>query len=246
MVANNDKTGNIPQAWLPTMLWVGRSTNDKTGDIPQGYVGATREETNESCKGCPLRDTSCYHWKGTPRMGQASMQRAHAKGKDYTLSTAIGASRRLARYVRGAVGGDPAIFARETVASWVDEIRLAGLNGLLLYTHFWKTRGSHLRGLAMASCDTLEQADEAVDAGWRAAVTLPVKAKGSKHNRVAHLPVWGGPIGAPSPKEFVTPKGRRVVVCPAQRDDLNKDCNTCGLCDPTDHENVPVIGFLQH
>ena len=230
-----------------TMLWTGTSTNSKTGNIPQGYIGATKQETEDTCKDCPMRKP-CYAHNGTPRMAHASMQRAHAKSGPgrYSLATALGKSVRTARYVRAGVIGDSSAFTRATVQGWIDDIRSAGLKGLLNYTHFFDSKGSHLRGLAMASVDDklgtvdpLAEADRAIDAGWRAAVALPVKAQGSTHSRVKSVPEWDG-----SP--FTTPKGRRVVVCPAQRPELRKDCNTCGLCDPTKHAGVQAIGFLQH
>ena len=91
----------------------------------------------------------------------------------------------------------------------------------------------------MASVESMDDADRAIDAGWRAAVVLPVKGQDSTHNRVKDIPTWNG-------EDFTTPKGRRIVVCPAQRPELRKDCNTCGLCDPTQHAGVQAIGFLQH
>ena len=66
-----------------------------------------------------------------------------------------------------------------------------------------------------------------------------MKGADSKHTRVRDVPVWDG-------SDFTTPEGRKVVVCPAQRPELRKDCNTCGLCEPTKAERVEVIGFLQH
>jgi len=225
---------------ITTMLWTGTSNNSKTGNIPQGYVGATKEECLDSCEGCPMLK-KCYHHNGTPRMAHAAMQRAFIKSgpERYSLRSAIAKSVRTARYVRGAVGGDPNVFARDTVAGWIQDIRQAGMKGLLLYTHFWSSKGSHLRGLAMASVESMDDSDRAIDAGWRAAVVLPVKGQDSTHNRVKDIPAWNG-------EDFTTPKGRRVVVCPAQRPELRKDCNTCGLCDPTKHAGVQAIGFLQH
>ena len=224
---------------LVRMLWVGVSGNIKTGNIPQGYVGESKEENRASCEGCPLLDDGCYHHQGTGRMAHSSMIRANKKNPArYELKTALKKAVRTARYARGAVGGDPAALTREQVDGYISTLRSAGLKGLLLYTHFWEGRGAHLKGVAMASCDTLEQADRAVDAGWRAAVILPASLPSSGRNRLK-TPAWEG-------EKFTTPSGRRVVVCPAQRPELRKDCNTCGLCDPTKHERVPVIGFLEH
>ena len=229
----------------PTMLWVGRSSNDKTGDIPQGYVGADKAETERSCEGCPLRQDGCYHWLGV-RRAQASMQRAHAKntetgrGERYSLKTAISNSRRMARYVRGAVGGDPWIFDRETVEGWANDVREAGFRGMLLYTHFAADKGAHLQGLAMASVHSLEEADDRIDEGWRVALTSDdFKVPGSKRSTLKDLAEWNG-------ETFTTPNGQRLIVCPAQHKAV--DCNSCGLCDAQNdhHGAVPGVVFLKH
>jgi hypothetical protein len=109
---------------------------------------------------------------------------------------------------------------------------------MLIYTHFFKTKGAHLKGLSMASCDTFEDADKAVDEGWRVAVTITSrKAPGSNKPQLRKVPEWTG-------QEYTTPKGRSIVLCPAQVG--RRDCNSCGLCDPTKHNRVPIIGFLIH
>jgi hypothetical protein len=223
------------------MLWVGTSTNPKTGSIPQGYVGEEKSEARASCAGCPMLGNGCYYHQGSAGQAHNSMIRANKRdttGQRYKLETALGKSVRIARYVRGAVGGDPNVFDRATVLGWIEQIRAHGMKGLLLYTHFWETKGAHLKGLAMASCDSLEDADRAIAAGWRVAVILPASDPTSKRTRLKSEP-WAG-------EKFVTPNGHRVVVCPAQRPELRKDCNTCGLCDPTSHDGVKAIGFLEH
>lgn len=232
---------------MPTMLWRPDSRNSKTGAIPQGYVGATREQTEHSCKGCPLRRRNkktgkgggCYFWSGQATGALSSMQRRAAKHpEEYTLEYAIQHSRRTARYVRAAVGGDPGIFARDTVAHWHKTVRIAGMRGLLIYTHFFDTKAKHLRGLAMASVDTLRRADKAIDAGWRAAVTITDrKTPGSKRTSLHSIPEWSG-------ERYTTPNGRRVAICPAQIAD--KDCNTCGWCDPQNPNRPDIVGFLIH
>jgi hypothetical protein len=224
------------------MLWVGTSTNDKTGNIPQGYVGEDREQTEKSCEGCPLRKGGCYHWQGNARGAQASMQRAHAKNPDsdrYTLKTALSKSRRMARYVRGAVGGDPWVFDRETVQGWLADIEEQGLAGMLLYTHFAADKGEHLKGLAMASVHSLEEADDRIDEGWRAAMVADFKTPDSKRSTLNKVPTWNG-------EEFTTPKGRKGIVCPAQYKAV--DCNSCGLCNAqrVNGEAAPMIVFLKH
>jgi len=217
------------------MLWVGRSKNPKTGDIPQGYVGQTIDLAKESCVGCPLMETSCYHWKGSSQLGHNAMTRGHAKNPEkYTLENALNNSARSARYARGAVGGDPSVFSREEVQSFHDEVKDFDLRGLILYTHFAQGKGSHLRGLAMASCD-LSNVDQLVNDGWRAAAILPMKMEGVK--KFKDVPVYDG-------RDFTTAEGKKVVVCPAQTH-KGVNCNTCGLCDPT-KDAADIIGFLQH
>ena len=229
------------------MLWRPTSGNIKTGNIPQGYIGYTKEETEASCAGCKWRRKDpetgkgggCYYWQGQTQGAHQSMRvRERRHPDEYTLDYALANARRAARYIRAAVGGDPNVFDRNTVALWHHKAKASGLKGVLAYTHFFQTKGRHLRGLAMASCDSLAEADTAVAAGWRVAVTITDrKAPGANKPQLRNLPEWSG-------EQYTTPQGRTVVLCPAQVG--RRDCNTCGLCDATTHEGVPIIGFLQH
>ena len=229
------------------MLWRPESRNKKTGNIPQGYVGKTKAETEASCDGCKMRRKNpetgegggCYYWQGQTQGAHQSMRvRSQRHPHEYTLSYALANARRAARYVRAAVGGDPNTFTRSRVLSWHNAIKSSGMKGMLIYNHFWSTKGAHLKGLTMASVDSTDEADKAVDAGWRAAVTITShKAPGSNKPQLRKTPEWSG-------QEYTTPKGRQIVLCPAQVG--RRDCNTCGLCDPTSHHRVPIIGFLIH
>jgi hypothetical protein len=223
---------------MAKMLWVGTSSNRKTGNIPQGYVGETRAATEASCDGCPLRKAGCYHWTGYPVAAQSQMQKLHRDQPErYTLTSALNKSRRAARYARGAVGGDPWVFTRSTVQEWTAQIKAAGLRGLIMYTHFARTKASHLKGLVRASADTLEQVDSLVDAGWHTAVILPTKIPTSKRPTLNTVPAWSG-------ESYTTPAGHKVLICPAQTHQ-GVDCNTCGLC-TTEPFRPKVIGFLKH
>lgn len=222
-----------------TMLWRPTSKNGKTGNIPQGYVGATRAEVEQSCDGCPMRHAGCYHWSGRPIGAQASMQRRFAdRPAEYTLRWALGKAIRSARYVRGAVGGDPWVFDRDTVSGWVEDIQAAGMHGLLLYTHFAADKGSHLKGLAMASVHSLSEADDRIRDGWRTAMVADgLKAPDTGKPQLRNVPEWSG-------EKFITPDGVKGVVCPAQIK-RGVDCNTCGMCDAT-RPGPRLIVFLQH
>lgn len=225
---------------MTTMLWVAQSKNTKTGNIPQGYVGATRHETEASCDGCPMRHKGCYYWNGMPVAAHSTMQRVNAKNETpgrYSLAAAIKKSVRSARFVRGAVGGDPCAFPRKTVQSWTDTIKANGFQGLILYTHFAKTKGATLKGLALASTHSLKESDELMSDGWSVAYVAPFRTPDSKRKTLQHVPVWSG-------ERITTPDGRIATVCPAQYK-RGVNCNTCGLCS-NHHKSSRLIAFLQH
>jgi hypothetical protein len=197
--------------------------NRKTGPVIQQYVGTTQEQSRASCNGCALlKSRECYAQFGTPAMGFASMVRALKGGKTYTLPAALKASKGRAKYVRLGALGDPS--AVTGIQRHVARIRKAGL-GILAYTHFWASRGSHLIGQMMASCDDWAQAGQAIRAGWRA--TLHVKKEWFRDN-----PQQG------------THKGVKYTLCPAQRPNPVQ-CTDCGLCDAT-RGAVPLILFTEH
>ena len=212
------------------VLWTPDSGNDKTGDIPTGWIGASREQCMDSCNAvaCPLRpkveggDGQCYAWHGTPVMGFASMLRARARGKAYDLAHALAGRKASARMVRLGALGDPASCSPLAAAFIASKVRAAGLT-LVGYTHGWRT-ADHWRGRLMASCDTLQEADEAAALGWRPTVVLPYHHEG---------------------RHFTTPAGRTGVVCPAQIRPKVVTCNTCRLCDGAATRG-PVIGFIDH
>ena len=217
--------------WTPT-------GNDKTGPTPTLWVGADRAESRRSCAAvaCPSRpradggDGSCYAQGGTTACAVASMVRADARGKDYSLSAALANRSVKARAVRltaiGDVAASPSLVAYAVAAAAV--VRAAGLS-ILGYTHgHGLAHAAPLRGLLMASCDTLQDADRLTAAGWRVAVKLPPTPPGERPARTT-----------------VTPGGRTVVTCPVLvRPDAELTCNACRLCDAS--RPGPIIGFPDH
>lgn len=223
---------------MVAVFYTSRSTNPKTGDIPQQYIGADKAEVNASCSGCPLFKQAkpdkkarnkkaqqfglgCYAHHGGPAWAQASIWRAAAKGKDYSLGGALEKATRSARYVRLAVIGDPSAIDDTQLQADEATIRDAGL-GVLSYTHFWNSRGAHLKGRAMASCDTWEQVEDAVALGWRTAI------------HVDSLEQLQGK----------TAEGTTYTLCPNQRPNA-RQCNECGLCDAS-KQAVDCVVFLEH
>ena len=198
-----------------------RSKNVKTGDIPQQFVGLTRDESKKSCTGCPLLESTCYAQNGTESWAHTGVVKAAATGKDYSLERALAKRSPTARYVRFGTIGDPSGLGAKAYKIAAKAVRDAGL-GILSYTHFWRTRGKSLKGQAMASCETWQEVDFALDQGWRATIHVPeLDAKKGK-----------------------TPYGRSWIQCPAQQTNNRVQCNTCGLCDAT--RKGPVIVFVEH
>lgn len=194
-------------------FWLGRTKNGKTDDVPTLWVGETRQESFDSCKGCSqLQTRSCYAQFGTPAMGHSSMVRAAARGKTYAFEAAMAARSVGAKMARFGAIGDPSRIAQSTLARWIYRVREEGLS-VVGYTHHWREkRNGWLRDSFMASCDSIEEADEAFDKGWRPACVAP-----SDHA--------GG---------VTTPKGRKLIVCPAiaaERKGRKVTCNACRLCD---------------
>jgi hypothetical protein len=227
---------------MTTMLWTGTSRNGKTGNIPQGYVGETVTKSKASCTGCALLDTVCYHWKGSSQLGHIQMMKGFSKGNDYSLKHALTKSVRSAQYIRAAVGGDPSVFTREQVEQWNLEAKEEGFKGIIMYTHFPETKGSHLKGLSMGSVDfeagldkALEKADQLIADGWRVALSVPFRAPDAK--KPAQYPLWQG-------ETFTTPAGVKGVICPSQIK-RGVTCNSCGLCNAA-MQATPLIIFLVH
>lgn len=185
-------------------LWTVSSRNRKTGDIPTQYVGATREETLASCKGCSLAPDGeiggCYAWCGNVSRGANSVRKATAKGRSASLTAALARTPRSARCVRFGAIGDPARLKREILLADLALARSSGFK-VLAYTHHWSEEpltGS-LKFNALASCETTAQVDEALAKGWLVALAGPVYAQG-------------------------------LVTCPNYaRPEIQ--CNRCGLCD---------------
>lgn len=215
------------------LLWTPAAQNRKTGRVPTAYVGETRADTWSSCEGCALRGDTCYAWAGTQaRFGLSKIHAGFTREPwRYTLAHALKHRQRDARIARVTAIGDPTRANRAELLASLHLIRRAGLR-VVGYTHFWREEeGEALKRELMASCDSPAQADEAIALGWKATAVLPWD----------HVETHG--------KFFVTPAGRRGVVCPAQRLD-RVTCNSCGMCDPQHRVwragKTHAIGFLDH
>lgn len=162
-----------------------RSDNAKTGDVPTVWVGATLEQSRESCRGCARLERGCYAQHGQVAIGMRSIERRQRRrGKWLAPKAAIDEAvlrRRKTppRLLRVSAIGDA---ARANIGQLDAAIVHAKRRGLAIvgYTHFWAhADGSWLRGLLMASCNNLDELALAERLGWRATVIMPTGTTGT-------------------------------------------------------------------
>lgn len=204
------------------MLWTFASENGKTGSIPTAWIGKDKAESRASCKGCILLDShDCYAHYGTPAIGHASLSKAAARGEDRSMERAFKNRSVQAKMVRIGAIGEPGVLP----LSWWKKIRATAKSAkldVIAYTHRWRKRPD-LAKEAMASCDSMDEVDEALRMGFRVAVVLPEDHKGLR---------------------FTTPGGAKGLVCPAIATGHKVQCNECRKCDAS--RPGPVIGFPNH
>lgn len=210
------------------MLFRPTSDNEKTGNVPTAWVGPDAAAAAETCTGCALYPRACYAWRGRVLASAQGLFRAAARAPEkYTLDYALAHAARSAKMLRVTALGDAGALPAEEVAQIVTKVRAAKL-ALVGYTHRWREHAAHAwRGHLMASCETPEQADTAVAAGWRATFIL-------KRGEAA---VRGK-----------TPAGNPWILCPAQHPVRAGrpavTCNSCRLCAAA--SSGPVIAFRGH
>jgi hypothetical protein len=204
----------------PAIYWRPTTNNRKTGNIPTAYVGATREEAKETCKGCPLLEKSCYAQRGIVAVAQNSLLKGVAsKGRaKYTIEKALKDRRVSAKFARFTAIGDGARCDATEVRSAYNKVRSEGL-GWLAYTHFWKeAKAKGLTDVFVASVNSFSELSEALNAGFRrAAITVE----------------WD--FYRSGQRTMVTEDGKKGILCPAlaaHAKGKRVTCNDCGLCDP--------------
>ena len=213
-------------------LFTGTTSNKKTGNVPTMAIGRTREESKRSCVGCPLLDSGdCYAQNGTVAMGHASMSRSYARlpeeeaRRKYSIRRALANRLGSARMARLGSIGDPGALSHGFLAGVIDAITSERLDPIG-YTHHWRGRPD-LAGMLMASVDSLEEADQAIDRGFRAAAVVPAEWKDD-----------------PTKQRIKTPAGNPAIICPAILEPKRVTCNTCRLCNGA--KSGPVVMFPDH
>ena len=163
-------------------MWTTSVGNSKTGVIPTQYVGRTQDETWASCKGCNLRPDAgggCYAWNGNSSRGANSVRKATDAGRAADLASVLQRTPRSAKAVRFGAIGDPSRVERSKVYADINLAREEGFK-VLGYTHHWKSEphNGRLKEHFLASCETLEQAEDALSRGWLVSVAGPESVEG--------------------------------------------------------------------
>ena len=235
------------------------SDNAKTGDVPTVWIGDSKAQTARSCfeSGCPLLGISkggkfdpqktekngCYAWNGTVQMGIISIWKTiqkHGKAR-YLIDNALSLSKLSSKLIRVTAIGDVVSLTEEQRNEIVDGVAKHNKEfrseqtklRFLGYTHGWRKENMfNLWGkLLMASVHSLEEADEAFDQGWRPAAEMTFDADPGR--------------------VVITPKGRKLMVCPhllseKLKPKMVEDCNNCGWCVVEDNKRNFGIIFPNH
>jgi len=246
-------------------LWFQPGTrNSKTGNIPTACVGQSIKQTKQSCTGCALfrpnkkikdtREFKCYAWSGTVKLSTGAAYLSATNGKShttmvgtkatknggrYTLEYALKNRSHRSKYFRVSSIGDPARADRKELNSTIKRIRKEPLD-IIGYTHFWKDWNNRgLKNSLMASCDNIDQADEAINKGFIPAAIIPEDTPKNKNNI------------------YYTSKGTALLACMNQTQKIKGveepiQCNECGLCSvnhkiwSVEKQKIKGIGFFNH
>jgi hypothetical protein len=220
-------------------LFTAKSSNSKVGPIP-----VTTTDRN-SCPDCPFAANGCYAdqqplrglWDGLTAAGpNATYQSGKATIHTYDLAGLVGKIEglKLGQAWRHNQGGDlpKGMQGIDRVAVMAIANANVGKKGWT-YTHHNVLQNEHNRTVVAdanakgftinLSGNTLAHADQLADLAIApVVVVLPASVQGKA--------------------EIHTPKGRRVVVCPATYDD-KVNCKSCMLCQK---QRNTIVGFPAH
>ena len=203
------------------------SSNRKTGPMPVSY------STKEWCPDtCPLKAAGCYAKHGHTGIHWRKVT-AGERGTDW--DTFVSKVRHLPKggIWRHNVAGDLPTFAPTfpTSIDYDKMIQLFRVNkgkGGFTYTHHdpvknkWIIKLCNDEGFTVnLSSNNVTEADTMAEMDIAPVVTI---------------------LPTDSAKVTFTPKGRKVVRCPAETSD-RVTCQSCRLCQKTDR---PIIGFTPH
>jgi hypothetical protein len=209
-----------------------KSSNIKTGPMPASTSGAS------TCPdSCPLKSKGCYAKGGPLNMHWNKVSNADRGTTWQTFLDTIATlpEGQIWRHNQaGDLPGDNDAIAPDLLAQLVKAN--SGRRGFT-YTH--KPVLNSQRGPVAANRRAIARANQK-------GFTVNLSANGLNHaDKLAALNV--GPVVTILPpgiqKNTMTPKGRKVVICPAQvREDVT--CLTCRLCSRANRS--AIIGFIPH
>lgn len=207
------------------MFLVMHSANAKIGDLAATYlpIEATCPTT------CPHKGNGCYAQGGNVGFHVHRLEKATKGLKSYDLirkeaREIIKAGKDAnGRSLRLHVSGD---VRTNATARLLGNAAIRWIGKVYTYTHSWRqvTRSSWGPISVLASCETLQQASQAWEKGYAAAVIVP-EHKSDKAYTVGDM---------------------KVIPCPQQTREVT--CEKCGLCmsDAMLHKQKAVIAFAAH
>ncbi len=200
--------------------WVSQSTDPKTGNVCVSYSPLS------SCPdSCSLKTGGCYAWS-LFYLGILGKKIENGTIKIKSLSTALKERAESSRIVRHRVAGDVIGDFQETL----DECELIKSEGLanVAYTHCWKMEEAQiLKPYFRASCQNLQELEEARGMGWAATLMVPEG----------------------TPKTLLLKDGSKAFMCPARHGVAGKKditCNDCTLCRVDDKTRNKTVMFEIH
>ena len=215
----------------PTFHLTRSSSNEKTGPIP---VSTSPDSTCPDS--CPLKGKGCYvvgpikwHWdkvsrgeRGSPWESFLDELRTLPRGQLWRHNQA------------GDLVGENQEIALELLKDLVKANQ--GRKGFT-YTH---------KPVLEGQGGPIESNRAAIKAANENGFTINLSGNGLNHaDKLADLGI--GPVCTILPDEShanrLTPKGRKVVICPAQTRE-GTTCATCGLCQRADRS--VIVGFVPH
>lgn len=200
--------------------WVSKSADAKVGPVMVSYSPL------ETCPdSCGFKSGGCYAWE-LFYLRILGEKIGDGRLKVRTLKEAMGKRKPEGRIARHRVAGDIVGDVPETIAE-IKMIEAAGLTNIG-YTHHWRAEEAQpLKEYFRASCNTVEEAEEAISMGW--AVTVAVH-------------------GESVPKSLPL-AGQKAFLCPARKGVEGKkdiNCDSCRLCRVDERTKNKIVMFETH
>jgi len=200
--------------------WVSSSSDVKIGRVLASY--SPKDTCPDSCS---LKSGGCYAW-GLFYIGILGNKISDGRIKIRSLKEALKKSKADCKIARHRVAGDIVGDVQQTLKECV-EVEQAGLINIG-YTHHWKAEEAQpLKSRFRASCQTIEEVEEARSMGWSATLIVPQE----------------------TPRTMILPNGEKAFVCPARHNVPNKrdiTCNDCTLCKVDDKTADKTVMFRVH